>query len=154
MGERITATIETAEERQAACVAMGSRAVGNCVECPAAVSCPILQLKQLSSEMVTASPDVGEAAGRDSSYADGGYDAVPSLRRPTAPTPNLPPAPKEVARTKQAATERAMRERLRQTSTIPQQHPGQTVRQKTYLELLMDGVTELVLADSIRRGRT
>ena len=37
MSERLASKVETAADRTAACASLGSRAVGNCVECPAAI---------------------------------------------------------------------------------------------------------------------
>lgn len=152
MSERFVATIETAEERKAACAAMGSRAVGNCIGCPAAVSCPILQLKQLSQEMVTASPKDTESSIGGDIYNDGGCDGNYSLKNMTATTQIKPLQQGVHAQEKQImkkrTAEQAMYERLRQQSHVPQQQPGKEVQRKTFLELLMDGVTELVLAGS------
>jgi len=94
MSERLAATPETAEERRADCVAMGSRAVSNCVECPAAVSCPILQLKQLSEEMVTASPTDTEPSSSTVAYGDGGGDGGSQLKyNPVTVSRDMPPQP-------------------------------------------------------------
>jgi len=155
MSERLAATPETAEERRADCVAMGSRAVSNCVECPAAVSCPILQLKQLSEEMVTASPTDTEPSSSTVAYGDGGGDGGSQLKyNPVTVSRDMPPQPhvreQELAKKKREAVEKAMRERLYQQSNVPQQS-GQAVQHRTFLELLMDGVTELVLASSVRQ---
>lgn len=157
MSERFAVTAETAEERRAACVTMGSRAVGNCVECPAAVSCPILQLKQLSKEMVTASPEDTEPSSNAVVYGDGGSsDGMLQPKNTTVTVPHdMPPQPhvrkQELAAKRRAATEKAMRKRLYQQSNVPQQQSGQAAQQRTFLELLMDGVTELVLANSVRQ---
>ena len=90
MSERMAAKIETVADRTAACASLGSRAVGNCIECPAAIGCPILQLKQRSQEMVTATvtPD-SQSADVSSVYGGGGdFTALPQFATiPTAPKP-------------------------------------------------------------------
>lgn len=157
MSERLATTAEAIEGRRADCAAMGSRAVGNCVECPAAVSCPILQLKQLSENMVTASPEDTEPSGDTATYSDGGdSDGMSQSKNKAVTIPhNLPPRPhmreQELTVKKREATEKAMRERLHRQSNVPQRQLGQDVRHRTFLELLMDGVTELVLANSVRQ---
>lgn len=153
MSERMAAKIETVADRTAACASLGSRAVGNCIECPAAIGCPILQLKQRSQEMVTATvtPD-SQSADVSSVYGGGGdFTALPQFATiPTAPKPTKLDIVRQreaaAAAKKQKATEQAMQERLRQAPKVPQ--PGRKVQPPSYLSLLLDSVTDLVVAIS------
>lgn len=117
MSERFATTGEMAGSREAAC-AVGGVAVANCVECPASLSCPILQLKQRSEEVVL---PVKEQQRVDNWYDnDGGGTSV--IKQPVAPvvTPNIPPRTKdkEYAAAKQAEIEKAARARMNQSATI------------------------------------
>ncbi len=169
MAERLTSTMEMAGERTAACMAMGSVAVENCVDCPAAMSCPILQLKQRSETMVTASPGGVASKGKEISYIDGGssntQSALPIIELPDIPR-RLPYVQKAIPQKQPARKQPIQQPRSPQEVLVHQyQQPPVPVQpieapkpienrvpqRKTFLELLMDGVTELVLTDSHTR---
>ena len=152
MSERLASKVETAADRTAACASLGSRAVGNCVECPAAIGCPILQLKQRSQEMVTATAAPNSQSADISAYGGGGdFTTLPQFATaPVAPKPTKLDIVRQreaaAAAKKQKATEQAMRERLRQAPKVSQ--PGRKVQPPSYLSLLLDSVTDLVVAIS------
>lgn len=142
---------ETARDREAVCM-VGGAAVGNCVECPVVLSCPILQLKQRSEEVA---PTTTELPADDGQYNSDGGGVTDITKQPTLPAAasNIVPKVQERGRAtvRQLAVEKAAQARMNQHTTVPQKKPNQPPTKRTYLELLMDSVVEFVVADSIRK---
>ena len=157
-GEQL-AIKERDKDQQAICSSIGGQAIADCMtKCSPEViaSCPLMALKQRQSELVTASPRDVKPAASDAGYIDGGGGADVQRPRPQVTVPqNIPPKPdiqEQRAAKERAAAEQAMRERLRRLSHVPQRQPsGQALKHRTFLELLLDGVIELVVADSLRQ---
>lgn len=163
--------METARERTVACMVMGSVAVENCIDCSAAMSCPILQLKQRGETMVTASPSGVASKSEEISYIDGGASntqpALPTIELPDIPR-RLPYAQKTILQERPIVKVKQLIQQPRSPQEVlvcqhqqppvpvqpleaPKPIENRASQRKTFLELLMDGVTELVLADSHTR---
>ena len=134
-----------AVSRQKAACEMGGVALANCEACPAAPDCAIMRLLGRAS--------VAPAVSLASEYSSGGSDAGewvqndlrpprqetrPITIKPTVPPPARPPVVKKpLAPPRPVVTQG---EKFRSTSP-----------RKSYLEQLLDNVTNFVLSESLRQ---